>query len=60
MTSPTLRCKILSSYRSVLKTIKQIEKEINLTVKGGGEHHLLGTVNVCCYISRAMTGIASH
>lgn len=60
MTAPTFRCKIFSPYRLVLETIKQVEKEINSTVMGGGEHHLLGPVNVCCYISRAMTGIASH
>lgn len=54
------RCQILSSYRLALENIKQVEKKINLTVKRGGECHLPGTVNVCCYINRAVTGIASH
>lgn len=36
MTSPvSFNCKILSFYRLVLETIKQVEKEINLTVKEG-------------------------
>lgn len=30
-----------------------------MKLSGGGEHHL-GTANVCCYINRVMTGIASH
>lgn len=36
MTSPmSLNCKARSSYELVLETIRQLENEINLTVKGG-------------------------
>lgn len=58
----SFNCKILSFYRLVLETIKQVEKEINLTGKGGGggKCHLLHIVNVCCYINRAITCMASH